>query len=106
MKYAQAAREMLAPLSRSDFLSDIVVQKAACFDLLCVSEATARLLDLDPEIAPRYPEVPWPQVRAIANVLRHQYGRIDMEIVWDTITMGDLDGLTAAVAAEFERTGD
>lgn len=97
---------MLTPLARSDFLNDLVVQKAACFDLLCVSEATARLLDLDPEIAPRHPEVPWPQVRAIANVLRHQYGRIDMEIVWDTITMGDLDGLTAAVEAELGHTAD
>jgi uncharacterized protein with HEPN domain len=104
VKYAQAARDMVAPLSRSDFLNDLVVQKAACFDLLCVSEATARLLDLDPEIVARHPEVPWPQVRAIANVLRHQYGRIDMDIVWDTITMGDLHGLAAAVAEELERT--
>lgn len=102
VKHARAARETLAPLSRADFLRDTIVQKAVCFDLLCVSEATARLLDLDAGIAERYPEVPWPQVRAIANVLRHEYDRIDIDIVWDTVTMGDLDSLTAAVAHELE----
>lgn len=84
IKHARAASDMLAPLSRSGFLRDEIVQKAVCFDLLCVSEATARLLDLDASIAPRYPDVPWPQVRAIANVLRHEYDRIDLDVVWDT----------------------
>ncbi|MBV8368020.1 MAG: DUF86 domain-containing protein [Candidatus Eremiobacteraeota bacterium] len=104
VKHADATREMLANMSRSDFLADTIVQKAVCFDLLCISEATARLLDLDPDIAQRQPQVPWPQVRAIANVLRHQYDRIDMNIVWDTVKGGDLDGLTAAAADELERS--
>ena len=82
------------------------MQKAVCFDLPCISEATARLLDLDPGIAERYPDVPWPQVRAIANVLRHEYARIDFDIVWDTVTMGDLDTLTAAVADELDLASD
>ena len=83
-------------------MSDAIVQKAICFDLLCVSEATARLLDLDPGIAQRHGDVPWPQVRAIANVLRHEYHRIDMDIVWDTVKAGDLDSLMAAAARELE----
>ena len=102
MEHTQAARDTLAPLSRNQFLSDTVVQKAICFDLLCISEATARLLDLDAGIAQRHGDVPWPQVRAIANVLRHEYNRIDMDIVWETVKAGDLDSLTAAVVRELE----
>lgn len=97
---------MLAPLSQDDFLRDTIVQKAVCFDLLCVSEATARVLDLDAGIVDRYPNVPWPQVRAIANILRHEYDRIDLDIVWDTVTAGDLNSLTAAVTRELELSGD
>jgi uncharacterized protein with HEPN domain len=96
---------MLATMSRDEFLGDVVVQKAVCFDLLCISEATARVFDLDPEIVQRQPDVPWPQVRAMANVLRHEYGRIDMDIVWDTVKGGDLDGLTAAAKSELEQSG-
>jgi uncharacterized protein with HEPN domain len=48
----------------------------------------------------QHPDVPWSQVRAIANILRHQYDRIDMEIVWDTVTMGDLQSLMDAVSQE------
>ncbi len=41
----------------------------------------------------------------MANVLRHQYDRIDMNIVWDTVKGGDLDGLTAAAKAELKHSG-
>jgi uncharacterized protein with HEPN domain len=106
IKHARASSDMLAPLSQKDFLRDTIVQKAVCFDLLCVSEATARLLDLDAGIAQRYPDVPWPQVRAIANILRHEYDRIDLDVVWDTVTAGDLNSLTAAVTQELKLLGD
>jgi uncharacterized protein with HEPN domain len=97
---------MLIPLSRTAFLEDTIVQKAVCFDLLCISEATARLLDLDPSIVQRRPDVPWPQVRAIANVLRHEYDRIDMDIVWDTVKGGDLDGLIEAATHELKTSSE
>ncbi len=48
----------------------------------------------------RHPEVPWRQVADIGNVLRHEYGRIDMTIIWETVTSGQLDALLSAVLAE------
>jgi len=69
---------------------------------LCISEATARLLDLDASVADRHPEVPWAQIRAIGNVLRHEYAGIDVGIIWETVAMGDLDTLTAAVTTDLE----
>jgi len=82
------------------FLADETVQKAAIYDLMCISEATARLLDLDPHVAERHPKIPWKAIRSIANTLRHAYGRVDLSIVWDTVAAGDLTSLMEAVAKE------
>lgn len=95
-----SAKRIAAPLTRESFHANETAQKAICFDLLCISEATARLIDLDPTIAKRHPNVPWAEVRAIGNVLRHEYASIDVAIVWETVANEDLDVLTAAVAAE------
>jgi uncharacterized protein with HEPN domain len=103
LTYADSVRRIAAPLTQAAFTSSEIAQKAVCFDLLCISEATARLLDLDPEIAKRHRNVPWAQIRAIGNVLRHQYGSIDIAIVWDTVATGDLETLTAAITEELAR---
>lgn len=102
LTYADSVRRIVAPLTQAAFESNEIAQKAICFDLLCISEATARLLDLDPEIARRHGDVPWVQIRAIGNVLRHQYASIDVAIVWETVAAGDLETLTAAVKAELQ----
>jgi uncharacterized protein with HEPN domain len=31
------------------------------------------------------PAIPWPQLRAMGNFLRHEYDRIDIARVWSTI---------------------
>jgi len=100
LTYADSVRRIAAPLTQAGFESNEIAQKAICFDLLCISEATARLLDLDPEIAMRHADVPWAQIRAIGNVLRHRYASIDVTIVWETVATGDLETLTTAVTEE------
>lgn len=95
-----SAQRIAGSFTQETFLRDETAQKAVCFDLLCISEATARLIDLDPTIATRHTNVPWPQVRAIGNVLRHEYASIDVAVVWETVANADLDVLATAVAAE------
>ncbi|HTD36828.1 MAG TPA: HepT-like ribonuclease domain-containing protein [Candidatus Limnocylindrales bacterium] len=102
LTYADSINRITAPLARATFEADEIAQKAVCFDLLCISEATARLLDLDPSVADRHPRVPWAQVRAIGNLLRHEYAGIDIGIIWETVAAGDLGALTTAVSAELE----
>ena len=104
LTYASSIKRIAAPLTQAAFQADELAQKAVCFDLLCISEATARLLDLDPAVANRHPTVPWAQIRAIGNVLRHEYAAIDVSIIWETIATGDLDTLTEAVTAELENS--
>jgi uncharacterized protein with HEPN domain len=61
--------------------------------MLIISEAAIRLKD-DAEAL--CPGVPWRDIRGIGNWLRHQYDRVDVETVWNTI-QDDLPPLKAAV---------
>jgi uncharacterized protein with HEPN domain len=61
--------------------------------LLIISEAAVRLEDKAGLLCP---EVPWRDIRGIGNWLRHQYDRIDLETIWNTIH-DDLPPLKTAV---------
>jgi len=47
-----------------------------------ISEASRHLTD---ELKARHPEIPWPKVAGIGNVLRHDYGNIAAPIMWKLV---------------------
>jgi uncharacterized protein with HEPN domain len=102
LEHGNAVRESLAQTTRPKFLRDAVLQKATFYDLLCVSEAVVRLLELDPGIVRNHPGVPWRRIADMGSILRHEYGRVDARVVWDTITGGDLDDLLRVSAVEIK----
>ena len=61
-----------------------------------LSEAARHMPD---EITARHPDIPWRKVRAIGNVLRHEYHRISSRIVWDVVTC-ELDALDVVLREE------
>lgn len=75
-----------------------------------ISEASRRLPD---DLKARHPEIPWPKVAAIGNVLRHNYEGIAAEVMW-ALVRDDLPALeevcraelTAAQAAEHQPQTD
>jgi uncharacterized protein with HEPN domain len=42
------------------------------------------------------PQIPWTRVRGMGNVLRHEYHRIAVDIIWDVVTL-DLPPLKSAL---------
>lgn len=72
---------------------DSKTQAAVERKLLIVSEAAIRLKD---EADVLCPGVPWRDIRGIGNWLRHQYDRVEVETVWNTI-QDDLPPLRSAV---------
>ena len=60
-----------------------------------ISEATRRI---PPELQATRPEIPWPQIAGIGNVLRHEYHRVSDTVVWNVITH-HLPRLKAAILA-------
>ena len=34
----------------------------------------------------RYPEIEWHAIRGIGNILRHEYERVETEVLWQVVT--------------------
>ena len=62
-------------------------------ELQVISEAAIRL---GSEAEDRFPGLAWRNIRGIGNWLRHQYERVELEIVWKTV-MDDLPPLKVTV---------
>jgi uncharacterized protein with HEPN domain len=58
-----------------------------------ISEAAIRLGDQAEVLCPG---LPWRNIRGIGNWLRHQYDRVDVEAIWQTV-IDDLPPLEKAV---------
>jgi uncharacterized protein with HEPN domain len=64
-----------------------------------VHEASRALPD---EVKALRPEIPWPQVRTIGNVLQHEYHGLTDQIIWGVV-VDELPALKAAIEALSER---
>jgi uncharacterized protein with HEPN domain len=67
--------------------------------LQLISEAATRLGDQAEALCPG---LPWRNIRGIGNWLRHQYDRVDMQTVWNTVT-DELPRLAAVVRTALEK---
>jgi uncharacterized protein with HEPN domain len=65
-----------------DFQGDWLLQRGVERALEIISEASRHLPD---EILETAPEIPWKQIRAIGNILRHQYHAVAEDIVWAVV---------------------
>jgi uncharacterized protein with HEPN domain len=63
-----------------------------------ISEAAIRL---GPQAETLCPGLPWANIRGVGNWLRHQYDRLDVQTVWDTLK-DDLPLLAQAVTSALE----
>ena len=66
--------------------------------LLVISEAAVRL---GAEAEGLCPGLPWHNIRGIGNWLRHQYDRVDIETLWNTVA-DDLPPLKVSVNRALE----
>lgn len=60
-----------------------------------ISEASRRV---PPHLKDHHPEIPWPKIAGIGNVLRHDYDVVNDATIWHAATV-DLLPLKEAVAA-------
>lgn len=80
-------------MSFEQFREDPKTVAAVERKFLVIGEAAVRL---GREAAFIVADVPWRQIRDLGNLLRHAYDKVDLEIIWQTIT-DDLPPLKAAV---------
>lgn len=93
-----AIESFIVGMTEKHFLGDRKTQSAVERELLTIGEACAKILEMDDSVEAGFPSVPWRNIRGMGNILRHEYGRVDPEIVWSTIKGPDLQTLAQAVA--------
>ena len=65
------------------FAADKRTVRAAAYEIGIIGEAARHV---PPEVRRRHPEIPWEQMRQIRNIVVHEYFRLDVGILWQTIT--------------------
>ena len=95
----QAIESFTAGMDFEDFRADPKTVAAVERMLLTISEAAKRM---GPGVESLCPGQPWHKIRGMGNWLRHQYDRIDLQSMWDTVT-DDLPPLKAAVLLALAR---
>jgi len=69
-------------MDEAEFAADIKTQDAVLRNLGVIGEAVGRLPDTVDASAP---EVDWRKIRALRNILVHEYFGVSLPIVWDVI---------------------
>jgi uncharacterized protein with HEPN domain len=93
----------LEGVTLESFTTDADLHDLIYFRLLRVSEAVRNVLLLEPDIEGRQPAIPWPRIRAIGNVLRHEYGDLDPSLLWQTFARGQIHDLIRVAQDELSR---
>ena len=78
------AHEFVEGLSYEEFLADKKTTSAVVRELEIAGEATKQL---PASVRAKYPEIPWSDIAGMRDKLIHFYFGVDMEIVWETVTV-------------------
>ncbi len=98
LESARLAVSYLQETSKEDFLADVQLQDAVIRRIEIIGEA-ARSVSKPTKAS--FPKLPWRDMTDMRNFLVHQYGDVDIDVVWDTVEF-DLPFLIA----ELERVVD
>jgi uncharacterized protein with HEPN domain len=86
MRKALAAIDTyMAGVSKRQFLKEAMRRDAVIRNLEIISEASRRLSD---DFKKSHAHIPWPAIAAAGNQYRHEYHKVDFELIWDTATEG------------------
>lgn len=89
LDYARTARRMAAERSRQDLETDEMLRLALTRAIEVIGEAAARVSSASRQV---HPSIPWTQIVGIRNRLIHGYDTIDLNILWDIVSL-DLPSL-------------
>jgi len=98
---ARSIRTYLAGVRRESFMGDAEKQDAVLRRFEIIGEAASRLA---PESQAQFPSLPFRAMRGMRNIIAHDYGEVDLELVWKTATV-DLPVLIETLERDFESSG-
>jgi uncharacterized protein with HEPN domain len=71
----------VAGMSRDQFCADLRTISAVSYQFVIIGEATRHVPE---EAQLQHPAVPWATMKAMRNVIAHEYERVDCAILWET----------------------
>ena len=82
-------KSFVVGMDHDAFLANRTVQDAIAYNITIIGEAVRCVSD---GTKAAHPAVPWKQIRAMRNILIHDYLRTDVDALWNVI-QNDLDNL-------------
>jgi uncharacterized protein with HEPN domain len=89
-------RALTRGANAESFAASWAMKRAVEHALLIIAEAAKHIPD---NLKATRPEVPWQKIHGLGNMLRHEYRRIDPDVLWSVVTdhLDELDGAAAAL---------
>ena len=84
-------------LNQSEFVANSIIYDAVLRNLEIIGEAASRLSS---EAQDLFPHLPFRSMRGMRNIIVHDYGEVDLELVWKTVT-ADLPPLVETLDRHF-----
>ena len=69
--------------SRERFNNSTTYQNAVCMCILQIGELVGRLSE---GYRAEHADIPWHKIRGMRNFVAHEYGHLDLDVVWYTAT--------------------
>ena len=82
LESARLAVQYLVGMTPQEFLANAEKQDAVVRRIEIIGEAAGRV---SPETRSQLDKMPWSSMKAMRNLMIHQYDVVDMAIVWDTV---------------------
>jgi uncharacterized protein with HEPN domain len=74
------------PNEKDEFMQDLNARDATALRIQAIGE---HMRSISEEFRDLHPELPWHQSIAMRNIVAHEYGNLDYDIVWEVVTGGD-----------------
>jgi uncharacterized protein with HEPN domain len=72
----------LINVSKAEFTTNIMVQDATIFRLALIGEL---LNHINSDFQQQHPEIPWRSIIGLRNLIIHEYSRVTMDQIYDTV---------------------
>src|SRR5262245_63799235 len=76
-------RDLTKSATATEFAQSWAMKRAVEHALLIIAEAAK---NLPAEMKAARPEVAWHKIHGLGNLLRHEYRRIDADVLWSVVT--------------------
>ena len=82
LEAARLAATYVSAKTKEEFLRDTQCQDAVIRRLEIIGEAARRISG---ETRARLPDLAWPAMINMRNLMTHEYDHVDLDVVWDTV---------------------